>query len=81
MEEPPVSWKGRIWNGPLRPVLGWALVLLGIVGWLLPIVPGWPFLIPGLVILAERYSWARRMLDWVKRKVARRPAGDRGHGT
>ena len=66
------SWKARIWNGPLRPILGWSLVVLGIAGWILPIVPGWPFLIPGLVILAEQYHWAHRLLNWVKRKAGRR---------
>jgi uncharacterized membrane protein YbaN (DUF454 family) len=55
----------------MRPVLGWVLLTVGIAGWMLPILPGWPFFIPGLVILAERYRWARRLLNWAKRKVGR----------
>jgi hypothetical protein len=31
--------------------------------------PGIPVMILGLVILAEHYHWARRMLAWVKRKA------------
>ena len=66
-----------MWNGPLRPILGWSLLVVGLIGWILPIVPGWPFAIPGLVILAERYHWARKLLDWVKQKVGGTSAGGR----
>jgi hypothetical protein len=33
-------------------------------------MPGWIFLIPGLVILGERFTWARRLVDWAKHKAA-----------
>ena len=49
-------------------IAGFFLILLGLLGLLLPIMPGWVFLIPGLMILGERYEWARRLVDWVKRK-------------
>jgi hypothetical protein len=45
------------------------LVLLGILGGLLPIVQGWMFLIPGLLILAEYFPGVRRLLDWAKAKA------------
>jgi fluoroacetyl-CoA thioesterase len=35
----------------------------------MPIMPGWIFIIPGLVILSDYFAWARRLLDYVKRKV------------
>ncbi|MBC7924162.1 MAG: PGPGW domain-containing protein [Bryobacteraceae bacterium] len=50
----------------LRIAGGFALVLLGIAGIILPVMPGWVFLIPGLMILADYFPWAKRLLDWVK---------------
>lgn len=49
--------------------LGVVLVILGIIGWLMPIIPGWPLLIPGLVILAEYFPPVQRALDWARAKV------------
>lgn len=49
---------------------GFALVFLGILGLILPVMPGWVFLIPGLVILSERYPRIRRLLDWARQKAA-----------
>jgi uncharacterized membrane protein YbaN (DUF454 family) len=56
-----VSW--------LRILIGAGLVILGIIGLILPIMPGWVFLIPGLVILSERFHSVRRLLDWAKKKA------------
>jgi hypothetical protein len=36
---------------------------------ILPIMPGWIFLIPGLAILSERYTWAKRLVAWARRKA------------
>ena len=44
--------------------LGWALLALGILGGLLPILQGWPFGVAGMAIL---YIESR----WVQRKVRR----------
>jgi uncharacterized membrane protein YbaN (DUF454 family) len=52
----------------LRVATGIGLVLLGIVGLILPIMPGWIFLIPGLLILADYFPPLRRMVDWLKAK-------------
>jgi uncharacterized membrane protein YbaN (DUF454 family) len=52
----------------LRNIWGFALITLGVVGLILPVMPGWVFLIPGLAILSRRYVWAARLLDWAKRK-------------
>ena len=49
-------------RGYLEVTAGFLLVGLGVVGLVLPILPGWVFLIPGLVILARHYHWARRFL-------------------
>ena len=53
----------------LRILSGFGLVLLGIVGLIQPIMPGWIFLIPGLVILAEYFPPIRRLLHWAKSKL------------
>ena len=48
---------------------GILLILIGIVGLIMPIMPGWAFIIPGLVILAEYFPAARRLVDWGKSKI------------
>ena len=50
----------------LRILSGFGLVLLGIVGLILPVMPGWVFLIPGLVILSDHFVWARGILEKAK---------------
>ena len=52
-----------------RLFLGIALTLIGIVGLILPIMPGWIFLIPGLVILGDYFPPIRRLVTWAKRKA------------
>jgi uncharacterized membrane protein YbaN (DUF454 family) len=52
-----------------RIAVGWALVCAGITGIILPVIPGVPLLIAGLVVLSARYRWAAVCVKWVKRKV------------
>ncbi len=55
---------------------GVGLILIGIVGLILPVMPGWVFIIPGLVILADYFPAVRRLVDWAKghvEKHTRRP--------
>ena len=58
---------------PLRAILriasGIGLVIVGIIGVILPVMPGWIFLIPGLVILADYFPPIRRLVDWAKAKM------------
>lgn len=60
---PPTSSPG--WLRPLlvigRRVVGTILLIIGILGWLLPILPGWPFVIPAIVLLGRRDPLLRRM--------------------
>ena len=53
----------------LELAAGIGLVVLGIIGLILPIMPGWVFLIPGLVILSRHFHWAKRLLDWARQKA------------
>ena len=48
---------------------GFCLVAIGITGLILPIMPGWIFLIPGLVVLARHFDWAKRLVGWAKEKA------------
>lgn len=47
-------------------VVGVTVLLLSIVGYILPIIPGIPLTFLGLAILATEFIWARRLLKKVK---------------
>ena len=51
-------------------VIGTILLLGGLIGLLLPIVPGWLMIIPGLAILGTEFVWARRLLDTAKARAS-----------
>jgi uncharacterized protein YqgC (DUF456 family) len=52
----------------LRIAAGIGLVLIGLVGLIMPIMPGWVFIIPGLIILGEHSPAIRRLLEWIRAK-------------
>jgi uncharacterized protein (TIGR02611 family) len=56
-------------------VAGFAVLLLGIAGLALPVLPGWALIFVGLAILATEYVWARRLL--VKAKDMAQTAADK----
>ncbi len=47
-------------------VIGITVLLLSIVGYVLPVIPGIPLTFLGLAILATEFIWARRLLRRVK---------------
>ena len=49
----------------LRIIAGSLLVLLGLVGLAAPILPGWLFIIPGVLLLAKDVPPVRRLVWWV----------------
>lgn len=53
----------RVGAGFLLLLVGAILAIPGVPG------PGIPVMILGLVILAEHYHWARRLLHWAKEKA------------
>jgi Putative transmembrane protein (PGPGW) len=62
-------------------VVGWVCVCLGLLGLVLPVAPGLPFLFAGLFILSARYTWAAICLHWVKRQAKKvSPERPRGKG-
>jgi len=62
---------GAIRNGWARKASGWALLIVGIAGCLRPVIPGIPFALAGLFILARDYAWARGALRSTKRWLVR----------
>ena len=50
----------------LKISLGIIFVFIGLIGGLVPIFQGWVFGIPGMIILANYFPPAKRLLDWVK---------------
>ena len=67
----------------LRIGAGIGLVLIGIVGLIMPIMPGWVFIIPGLIILGEYSPPIQRLVHWLKEKFesARAAASDKPSAT
>jgi uncharacterized membrane protein YbaN (DUF454 family) len=61
-------------KGIFLEIGGWTLIVLGLLGLFLPILPGLLFLLLGLVILSARHHWARR---WIVRLRERFPKADR----
>lgn len=49
-----------------RKILGWACVGLGFLGIILPIIPGIPLLVLGLMFLATQHRWAHELLVWTR---------------
>ncbi|MDX2149315.1 MAG: COX15/CtaA family protein [Bryobacteraceae bacterium] len=48
---------------------GVMLCLTGITGIIMPIMPGWIFLIPGLLILSEYVPALKRLVEWLREKM------------
>ncbi len=53
---------------------GVGLCILGVIGLILPIMPGWVFLIPGLIILSDLFPPLKRLLHWAKEKFEQESA-------
>jgi len=55
----------------LKIVVGWVLILVGVIGALLPIIPGFVFFFLGLALLSGESVWLRRKLEAVKERFPR----------
>jgi hypothetical protein len=56
--------RGSLW----RKIVGWLCIAAGLLGLVLPIIPGIPLLIAGVVTLSTQHRWARALLLWMKRR-------------
>ena len=50
----------------LVQLVGWAFIVVGIIGLFLPILQGILFILIGLIILSTQYAWAHRLLERIK---------------
>ena len=62
---------GRTHTRILTLAAGALFVGLAAVGGLIPILPGWPFFLVGLTLLAKESKTARRFDQWLRRKLPR----------
>jgi hypothetical protein len=67
-------------------LFGWACVAIGLAGVVLPIIPGIPFLVVGLVSLSSQHRWVRSLVISLKRRfkipipTGKRPVVNGGPG-
>ena len=58
---------------PFRKILigivGSTVVLIGLVGLVLPFLPGWLLIIAGLALLSTEYVWAKRLSDGARKRA------------
>jgi uncharacterized membrane protein YbaN (DUF454 family) len=59
-----IRGRGSWW----RLIAGWCCIGVGLLGLILPILPGIPLLIFGLVMLSTQHRWAHAALVWMKAK-------------
>lgn len=72
------KWRGMIRRHPWLDVtykvivtlLGTLIILAGVAMLVLP-GPGWLTIFVGLAILGSEYHWARRLLGWLRKVLAR----------
>jgi uncharacterized membrane protein YbaN (DUF454 family) len=62
----------RPWVRLVRWVSGIALLLLGITGLILPIMPGWVFILPGIALLGTVTPRVRLFLRAIRNRIPRR---------
>lgn len=70
---PPSHWTFWFWQQARKIVIfvvGSTVVLLGLAGLLLPVLPGWVLIFAGLVILATEFAWAKWMLTMAKQRAS-----------
>ncbi len=59
--------------GAVRTTLGVSLLVVGVIGTLLPIIPGIPLFIAGAAVLGPNHRLIRPMTDWLKRRRGEKP--------
>lgn len=50
---------------------GWSMILIGVAGMILPIMPGIPFAAAGLLILSSEYVWAHQLIRKLRMRYPR----------
>ena len=50
-------------------ILGLTLLAIGVVGFVLPFLQGWLFVLAGLAVLSSHSRYAKMAMDWIKGKA------------
>jgi len=58
----------RIWRAG-KITLGVLLLVLGVIGLVLPLIPQIPFLLGGLTLLSSESRHARAILEYVEKRI------------
>ena len=53
-------------NSLINKTVGWTFILLGVAGFILPVLQGLLFFIVGLLFLSKEYHWAFRLQMWLR---------------
>jgi uncharacterized membrane protein YbaN (DUF454 family) len=59
------------WTRLARQSAGWVLLAVGVLGIIIPILPGLPLLVAGFALLATEYVWAHHALRHTKALMER----------
>jgi uncharacterized membrane protein YbaN (DUF454 family) len=64
-------------------ILGITLLAIGVVGFVLPLLQGWIFVLAGLAVLSTHSRHARIAMEWIKSKArkVRDRVGNRREGS
>lgn len=52
-----------------KKIGGILMIIIGIIGWLIPVIPGWPLLIPGIILVAPEYG--EKVKSWFEKRRKR----------
>jgi hypothetical protein len=65
-----------LWQRAVYPIIGIILIITGIIGWLTPVIPGFPLIIIGIPWLAcfhPRFElWVRRQMHNIGQKIMKK---------
>jgi len=65
-------------NRVFKLILGWALVLLGVIGWFLLILPGTLFIVLGRGLLSAQSEWVKKKVESLVDRFPRHAARIQG---
>lgn len=68
----PPAWSDWFWKQARKIVVlvvGTTVVLIGLAGLLLPVLPGWALIFVGLFILGTEFAWAKWVLKMAKERA------------
>ncbi|MDX9975931.1 MAG: hypothetical protein RBU21_23335 [FCB group bacterium] len=69
----PVEWVRKpLWIRLLLGTIGVVLVAVGMIGWLMPVIPGFVLVPFGLILIAAMSRWCARRINRLDRRLPER---------